>query len=232
MAAPNRTRLYREFLTPALHRRFTRAAAISLVICYLTAVLIGEKTSCTQVPPLIFCQVRCWKKILPTRVMVAPNRANWHTNSFALHLLPFGICSSCRPASFGSKKYNVVFCDIHKVPLSIQYGPNLMVVPFLCMVVWRGLYLVRFRPGQFRLVSEVRVRAWYWCCHLRLQLMGFAGLGKRKGLTNDPYTYAVCSWCWLFCRPFCTCTMIMTELSFLPLAAKSKIALLTELTLY
>lgn len=90
---------------------------------------------------------------------MAPNRANWPTDSFALHLLPFGICSSRGAASFGTKKYVVVFCDVHKVPFSIPYDPNLVVVPFLCMVVQRGLYLVGFRPGQFELASEGRVRA-------------------------------------------------------------------------
>ncbi|KAA6410386.1 MAG: nuclear envelope [Lasallia pustulata] len=45
MSAPGRTRLYREFLTPALHRRFTTAAGLALLICYAEAVIIGEKSS-------------------------------------------------------------------------------------------------------------------------------------------------------------------------------------------
>ncbi|KAL8980735.1 MAG: hypothetical protein Q9177_005794 [Variospora cf. flavescens] len=45
MPAPNRTRLYREFLTPALHRRFTQAAGVSLLLSYITAIVIGDKTS-------------------------------------------------------------------------------------------------------------------------------------------------------------------------------------------
>ncbi|KAL9604978.1 MAG: hypothetical protein Q9219_000166 [cf. Caloplaca sp. 3 TL-2023] len=45
MAASVRTRLYREFLTPTLHRRFTQAAGISFLICYVEAVLIGDKSS-------------------------------------------------------------------------------------------------------------------------------------------------------------------------------------------
>jgi len=39
-----RTALYREFLTPALHRRFTSAAVVILVICYIEAILTGEKS--------------------------------------------------------------------------------------------------------------------------------------------------------------------------------------------
>ncbi|KAL8733345.1 MAG: hypothetical protein Q9166_002169 [cf. Caloplaca sp. 2 TL-2023] len=45
MPATNRTRPYRELLTPCLHRRFTHAAGISLLLCYLEAVIIGDKSS-------------------------------------------------------------------------------------------------------------------------------------------------------------------------------------------
>ncbi|KZF25750.1 hypothetical protein L228DRAFT_83042 [Xylona heveae TC161] len=47
MAAPVRPgpRLYRDFLTPALHRRFMRAAGVLLLLCYAESVFIGEKTS-------------------------------------------------------------------------------------------------------------------------------------------------------------------------------------------
>ena len=36
---------YKQFLTPALHRRFTGAAVVILAICYVEAILIGEKSS-------------------------------------------------------------------------------------------------------------------------------------------------------------------------------------------
>lgn len=45
MPAPIRSRLYREFLTLALHRRFTHAAGIALLICYAEAILIGDWSS-------------------------------------------------------------------------------------------------------------------------------------------------------------------------------------------
>jgi len=45
MAAP-RPALYKELLTPALHRRFTGAATVILLVCYVEAVLIGDKSSC------------------------------------------------------------------------------------------------------------------------------------------------------------------------------------------
>ncbi|PBP19503.1 nuclear envelope protein [Diplocarpon rosae] len=40
-----RIRPYKDFLTPALHRRFALATATLFVLCYAEAVLIGEKTS-------------------------------------------------------------------------------------------------------------------------------------------------------------------------------------------
>ncbi|KAL8718716.1 MAG: hypothetical protein Q9225_004180 [Loekoesia sp. 1 TL-2023] len=55
MPAPNRIRLYREFLTPALHRRFTQAAGVSLLVCYVEAVIIGDKSS-----SLLFSEVYIW----------------------------------------------------------------------------------------------------------------------------------------------------------------------------
>ncbi|KAI9797798.1 MAG: hypothetical protein M1833_005301 [Piccolia ochrophora] len=47
MSAPQRLgpRPYKDFLTTALHRRFTRAAATAFVLCYIEAVFIGEKDS-------------------------------------------------------------------------------------------------------------------------------------------------------------------------------------------
>ncbi|KAJ5339196.1 hypothetical protein N7452_005924 [Penicillium brevicompactum] len=44
MAAPQ-TRPYRRILTSALHRRFVHASALSLLVCYIIAIAIGEKSS-------------------------------------------------------------------------------------------------------------------------------------------------------------------------------------------
>ncbi|KAL5000718.1 nucleoporin protein Ndc1-Nup [Aspergillus recurvatus] len=38
-------RLYRRILTSALHRRFVHASALSLLVCYVISVLIGDKSS-------------------------------------------------------------------------------------------------------------------------------------------------------------------------------------------
>ncbi|PLN78884.1 nucleoporin protein Ndc1-Nup [Aspergillus taichungensis] len=45
MAATARPRPYRRILTSALHRRFVHASAVTLLVCYLVAFLIGQKSS-------------------------------------------------------------------------------------------------------------------------------------------------------------------------------------------
>ena len=45
-------RPYRDFLTPALHRRFNKASRYTLVLCYATAVWMAEWDSSTcRCPP-------------------------------------------------------------------------------------------------------------------------------------------------------------------------------------
>lgn len=41
-----RVRPYKDFLTPALHRRFAMATAVLAMLCYAEALLIGEWNSC------------------------------------------------------------------------------------------------------------------------------------------------------------------------------------------
>jgi hypothetical protein len=45
-----RIRPYKDFITPALHRRFTRGAAVLLILCYVESVLIGQWNSCSLLP--------------------------------------------------------------------------------------------------------------------------------------------------------------------------------------
>ncbi|KAL8666494.1 MAG: hypothetical protein Q9168_007481 [Polycauliona sp. 1 TL-2023] len=45
MPAPIRKHLYRELLTPSLHRRFTQAAGVSLLLCYVESICIGDAWS-------------------------------------------------------------------------------------------------------------------------------------------------------------------------------------------
>lgn len=43
------TRPYRRILTSALHRRFVHASALSLLVSYIIAIAIGEKSSCKYI---------------------------------------------------------------------------------------------------------------------------------------------------------------------------------------
>ncbi|RFU36170.1 hypothetical protein B7463_g158, partial [Scytalidium lignicola] len=45
MAPPARVRPYKDFLTPALHRRFAKGTAFISLLCYAEAVIIGPKNS-------------------------------------------------------------------------------------------------------------------------------------------------------------------------------------------
>ncbi|OOQ82135.1 nuclear envelope protein [Penicillium brasilianum] len=45
MAAATQPRPYRRILTSALHRRFVHASALSLLVCYVVSIAIGDKTS-------------------------------------------------------------------------------------------------------------------------------------------------------------------------------------------
>ncbi|KAL8826641.1 MAG: hypothetical protein Q9191_003673 [Dirinaria sp. TL-2023a] len=69
MAAPAiRPRRYRECLTPALHRRFNRAVGLVLGICYVEAVLMGEKSS----SPLSIFVLRVAQLHIGARSTVSP----------------------------------------------------------------------------------------------------------------------------------------------------------------
>ncbi|KAL8930164.1 MAG: hypothetical protein Q9208_000781, partial [Pyrenodesmia sp. 3 TL-2023] len=83
MPAPNRTRLYREFLTPTLHRRFTQAAEVSLLLSYLTAIVIvlwswfplgsaGIRTLLLFLSPLLVFVLRVAQIHCGTRSTVSP----------------------------------------------------------------------------------------------------------------------------------------------------------------
>lgn len=41
-------RPYRDYLTPALHRRFNKASRYTLLLCYAIACWMGDWDNCTQ----------------------------------------------------------------------------------------------------------------------------------------------------------------------------------------
>lgn len=48
--AAAKPRPYRRILTSALHRRFVHASALSVLVCYIISVVIGDKSSCKYLP--------------------------------------------------------------------------------------------------------------------------------------------------------------------------------------
>lgn len=46
MAPTIRKAPYKDFLQPALHRRFSSTATVLLVLAYILAILLGELNSC------------------------------------------------------------------------------------------------------------------------------------------------------------------------------------------
>lgn len=108
MPAPIRTRLYREFLTPTLHRRFTQAAEVSLLLSYLTAIIIGEQSSSKEnrgwmslsEPSLITCSI----------LVMVPTWFSRHPHPPALPLAASCLRAPSRPITFRD--------SINSLPLS------------------------------------------------------------------------------------------------------------------
>lgn len=66
--AVTQTRPYRRILTSALHRRFVHASALSLLVCYIVSIAIGDKSSCE----FLSCLSWLFSKLLElTRALVS-----------------------------------------------------------------------------------------------------------------------------------------------------------------
>ena len=104
MATRVRTPFYREFLTPALHRRFTGAAGIALVICYVSAVLIGEKSSCETFRASV---AACLELTMFPSALVVPPRADGRPDASAFDIFPFDLRAARGTASSRSKEHGV-----------------------------------------------------------------------------------------------------------------------------
>ena len=94
--AAARPALYREVLTPALHRRFTGSALLVLVFCYVEAILIAEKSSCTS---LSFYTHHQFNLISSSHMDMVSVGSNWDQSAAAFHFGPFHLCASSRFAA-------------------------------------------------------------------------------------------------------------------------------------
>jgi nucleoporin NDC1 len=62
MPPATRIRPYKDFLTPALHRRFATATVTLTALCYIEAILIGEFNSCK--PSSTQCKTSCLNSLV------------------------------------------------------------------------------------------------------------------------------------------------------------------------
>lgn len=139
MSAPGRTRLYREFLTPALHRRFTTAAGLTLLICYGEAVIIGEKSSCKLQSRSVLFQLT---RPIRSSLALVSHRTSWYSHTSSLPVCSFGVCPPRGAAAYRCEEHCIAFRNLPPIPFPIQHHPDSSMVLLLSMVVQRGLRVV------------------------------------------------------------------------------------------
>jgi len=105
-----RIRPYKDFLTPALHRRFAMATATLFGLCYAEAVLIGEWNSCKI-------------SVLQSDFFLTPHsylvlgsiRQSWHKNWPPLYSRLYDIHSSSSAIARGKADILFALADLHKI---------------------------------------------------------------------------------------------------------------------
>lgn len=97
MAPASRIRPYKDFLTPALHRRFATATVILFGLCYAEALVIGEWNSCRFLNAYSLIVAN---KSFSLVVMVAIWTSR-HTNRASFHPGIYDICSQSCSATCG-----------------------------------------------------------------------------------------------------------------------------------
>lgn len=75
---PRRVRQYKDFLTPALHRRFSYAAALALAVCYIESIFISPPGLLWFWNPLSFTGIRTLLLFLPCLAVFIVRVANLH----------------------------------------------------------------------------------------------------------------------------------------------------------
>lgn len=144
-----RTPLYRDFLTPALHKRFSSAALITLVLCYAEAILIADKSS-SELDPHIKNWLRSdimtvfwfWFPIGPAGIrtllifisvlsLFVLRVAQLHLGTTEKVLKP----DSSTEKSFRHPNVSITLHNFRNISVPIQHFSNFCVVPVLGVVV-------------------------------------------------------------------------------------------------
>ena len=109
-AAQVRTRSYRELLTPALHRRFTRAAGVILIVCYIEAVIIGNKSSCKD--PFILFNLHKTNSSPQSTMVVVPVRTSGDTCWPTFYFVSLDLCLAGGSVTLWESIDSITFRDI------------------------------------------------------------------------------------------------------------------------
>ena len=151
-----RAPLYRDFLTPSLHRRFTGAAVVILIVSYVEAVLIGDKSSCEYNFQSFLCNIL----LINCSILVLVSFGSCgHSNASTLHLSAFNICiTGCTDSHWYSQYFDLLGSgidfwrrdsdnsfavqDCYQILLSTRYRAYVSMVPVFSMVVQRSLHVV------------------------------------------------------------------------------------------
>lgn len=189
-----RTPLYREVLTPALHRRFTSAALITLVLCYGEAVVIADHSS-SELDPYIQKSLRSdivsvfwfWFPIGPagirTLLLFVSAISIFVLRVAQLHLGMAGRFSkrdSSTEDCTRSSDHSLTLRDFHTISIPPKHSPDIGMVLVLSMVVQRGLHVVGAKFSESRMGSCRKVsKALPQCCP-RSWLMWKQSMGTKE----------------------------------------------------
>lgn len=159
--AVSQTRPYRRILTSALHRRFVHASALSLLVCYIVAIAIGDKSSCE------FCSVRASTRAIAADFLLFHSLlvmvSYWRMRSArrsTLRLMPIHLC----PARWTITPWlenHTILSRLIQISFPSSDRSDIRLVPFFGLVVHRDLSLVLFdkRPSGIGETGQV-------CCIL------------------------------------------------------------------
>lgn len=145
--AAARPRPYRRILTSALHRRFVHASALALLVCYIVAFALGEKSSCKynqagwSSSQDVLTAIANHLRHPPSLLVMVSNWSMWNSNSSTLSLQPCHLCPACWSDAPWRKDDSLVN-KYSQATYSVRCFPDLRMVHVLSLVVQRDLQMV------------------------------------------------------------------------------------------
>lgn len=139
-----RIRPYKDFLTPALHRRFALATSTLFALCYVEAFLIGEKNSCKlrhshAEISLTSCRF----------LVVVSSGKSWNSKSSSVHTIILHLHPSSWAASCWHTHIIFRLGYFHKICHTASSPPDHRLVSRLRMVLQRSVPLVSINRSRF-----------------------------------------------------------------------------------